>query len=107
MDYHFDHVWSIEELLAEVATHSFWRRQMTNKAVGVAFLRLAVVLFMSRYVITLWYIHGQPITLGDGDLWNYLNVTGHLPWALAFIFAIAGIGYLIKSDRSRTGALES
>ena len=31
---------------------------MTNKAVGVAFLRIAIVLFLSPYAITAWYLSG-------------------------------------------------
>jgi hypothetical protein len=74
---------------------------MTRRAMAALLFCLAVALFLSRYVFALWYRGSKQTSWGPDDFAGFLGYIGIAPWVLAFGFLIAGIIYLILSERER------
>jgi len=74
---------------------------MTKRTVGISFCALAVVLFLSRYIIALWYRGIGHTQWGPDDFGYYLSCVGSAPWFFAAIFLIAGILYLVRSESDK------
>jgi hypothetical protein len=71
---------------------------MTRRALGLWLCCLAVVLFLSRYVLALWY---QGATGGNSSYNEFLrglDYVGVAPWLLAAGFLIAAAFFLIRSE---------
>jgi hypothetical protein len=74
---------------------------MTKRSVGALFCCLAVGLFLSRYIIALWYRGSGHTQWGADDFATYLSYVGVVPWILATGFLVAGIFYLVRSDSEK------
>jgi len=74
---------------------------MTKRTVGISFCALAVVLFLSRYIIALWYRGSGHMQWGPEDFGYHLSYVGSAPWFFAAIFLIAGIFYLVRSESDK------
>jgi hypothetical protein len=74
---------------------------MTKRTVGTLFCCLAVVLFLSRYIIALWYRGAGHTQWGADDFATHLSYVGVAPWILATGFLLAGIVYLVRSDSDK------
>ena len=70
---------------------------MTRRSMAALLYCLAVVLFLSRYAISLWFI--GPRQYNSFDL--ALNQIGIAPWVLAGGFLIAGVVYMIFAEREK------
>jgi hypothetical protein len=62
---------------------------------------LAVALFLSRYVIAIWYRGSGQTTWGSDNFAAFLGYVGFAPWILAGGFLIAGAGYMILAEREK------
>jgi hypothetical protein len=74
---------------------------MEKRTVGVVFCCLAVVLFLSRYILALWYRGSGRTSWGSDDFARFLDYVGFLPWVLATAFLLAGILYLARSKTEK------
>ena len=74
---------------------------MTKRTVGALFCCLAVVLFLSRYIIALWYRGSERTSWGSNDFAGYLGYIGVAPWVLAVAFLGAGVWYLVRSESDK------
>jgi len=74
---------------------------MTKRSVGTSFCALAVVLFLSRYIIALWYRGSGHTQWGPDEFGAYLSYVGSAPWFFAALFLAAGIYYLIRSESDK------
>jgi len=71
---------------------------MTKRAIAALFCCLAVMLFLSRYIIALWYRGSGRTVWGTDDFAAFLGYVGIAPWVLAVGFLIAGLVCLIRSE---------
>ncbi len=72
---------------------------MSRRATGMAFLAIAAFLFATRYIAAALY--SPPIGPWDEQQFaHYLGYVGDLPWQLAGVALLAGIGYLLWAERS-------
>jgi hypothetical protein len=74
---------------------------MTKRTVGISFCALAVVLFLSRYLIAALYRGSNNSQWGSRDFADYLGYVGIAPWFFAAIFLAAGIYYLVRSESEK------
>jgi hypothetical protein len=74
---------------------------MKKRSVGTIFCCLAVVLFLSRYFIALWYRGSGHTQWGSDDFATYLGHTGIAPWFFAAAFLAAGVFYLVRAEREK------
>lgn len=75
---------------------------MSRRTMAAVLYCLAVVMFLSRYVIALWYRGSGPQhSWGPDDFAAYLGYVGIVPWVLAFGFLIVGIIYTLLAERDR------
>lgn len=72
---------------------------MDNKAVGVCFCSLAVVLFLARYLTAMLYRGFAPHAWGGEDLAENVGYVSLLPWVLAVIALVAGSAYLAQKEK--------
>lgn len=72
---------------------------MNNKAVGICFCKLAVVLFLSRYVIAMLYRGFSPRVWGAQDFSESVGYVSLLPWIFAAAALIAGIAFLAQKEK--------
>jgi hypothetical protein len=70
---------------------------MTKRTVGTVFYCLSVVLFLSRYIIALWYRGSGHTQWGSDEFADYLGYVGVAPWLFAAAFLAAGIFYLARA----------
>ena len=74
---------------------------MTKRTVGISFCALAVVLFLSRYLIAALY-RGFTVELWSSeDFARCLGYVGIAPWFFAALFLAAGIYYLVRSESDK------
>jgi hypothetical protein len=74
---------------------------MTKRTAGISLCALAVVLFLSRYLIAALY-RGFTITQwGSDDFSQFLGYVGIAPWFFAVVFLAAGIYYLVRSESDK------
>jgi hypothetical protein len=74
---------------------------MTKRTAGILLCALAVVLFLSRYIIAVVYRgpnHGQ---WGPDDFAIFLSCVGIAPWLFAAAFLVGGIYYLVRSESEK------
>jgi hypothetical protein len=71
---------------------------MNNKAVGVSFLGIATVLFLSRYIIAMLYYGFQQGGQNQGEFDMMMGFVGPLPWGFAAIALGVGIFYLVRGE---------
>ena len=74
---------------------------MTKRTVGTVFCCLAVVLFLSRYVIALGYRGAEPKIWSAEKFAAFLGYVGIAPWVFALGFLIAGVFSLIRSENEK------
>jgi hypothetical protein len=74
---------------------------MTKRTVGISFCALAVVLFLSRYIIAALYRGFDNHQWGSQDFADYLGYVGIEPWFFAALFLAAGIYYLVRSESEK------
>jgi hypothetical protein len=72
---------------------------MSRRSVGALFCCLAIALFLSHYLLAIWYRGPAPTIWGREDFSTLLNYVGFGPWLAAGGFLLAGIGYLILAER--------
>ena len=71
---------------------------MTKRTVGISFCALAVVLFLSRYIIAVLYRGFDYHQWGSQDFAAFLGYVGIAPWLFAAVFLAAGIYYLVRAE---------
>ena len=72
---------------------------MSRRATGALFCCVAAVLFLSRYVVAIWYRGPAPTIWGREQFSTLLEYVGILPWVAAAGFLLVGIGYLLLAER--------
>jgi hypothetical protein len=72
---------------------------MTRRTLAAVLCCLAVVLFLSRYAIALWYRGSGRTVWGPDDFVAFLRYVGIMPWVLAAGFLVAGIVYMTLAER--------
>jgi hypothetical protein len=74
---------------------------MTKRTAGISFCALAVVLFLSRYIIAVLYRGFDYHQWGSQDFADFLSYVGMEPWFFSAVFLAAGIYYLVRSESDK------
>ena len=67
----------------------------------MSFCALAVVLFLSRYIIAVLYRGFDNHQWGSKDFANFMGYVGIAPWFFAAVFLAAGLYYLSRSESDK------
>ena len=74
---------------------------MTKRTAGILLCALAVVLFLSRYIIAVLYRGFDYHQWGSENFADFLGYVGIAPWFFAAVFLAAGIYNLVRSESEK------
>jgi hypothetical protein len=74
---------------------------MSRRSVGALFCCVAAGLFLSRYILAIWYRGPAPTIWGREEFSALLAYIGIAPWVVAGGFLLVGIGFLFLSERDQ------
>jgi hypothetical protein len=72
---------------------------MSRRTAGVTFCAIAALLFAVRYLAAAIYIAGTNTSEFSAEMFKrWMGYVGSLPWTLAGLSLLVGIGYLIWAE---------